>query len=135
MNALESYFKDLAASLRANGHDDAAVTDILAEILADPGLDRANPRATLGNAKELARSYHRGSRRSVGFKVITFAAVVALLIIGSRVFASLVLNLQTSVWMTFVTYGAALALFLIGISVGATLDRRLPSTIADQTKR
>lgn len=132
MNKFEDYIKSLAADLRGNGLDDAKVGDILAEIVADPKLDRSNPELTLGHTKELAASYGKGNRRSLGFKVISGAALIAFLIIGTKVVSSLVFGVQTTLIITLATYGIGIAIFIVGLAIGAVVDRRLPDSIKEQ---
>ena len=129
MNTFEKYLRTLAAELRGNGLSEPTVADVLNEVASDPKVDQSEPESTLGTPKEFASGYEKKPARSAGFKIISVAAVVALVIAGVKVVTSLVLNVQTSVLLTILTYAAAFVVFVIGIAVATRVDRRLPTDL------
>ncbi len=135
MSAFEGYARDLASELRHHRHSDAAVEDILLEIMGDPAIDTGNPEATLGPAKDLAASYGKGTHRSRGFVVMSAAAAIAIGIGVLKLIASFVLGVEVPLTSTLMIYGTAILIFIVGVGVAAALDRRLPEAVLEQVRR
>lgn len=129
MNTFENYLRTLAAELRGHGLSEPTVADVLSEVASDPKVDPLEPESTLGTPKDFASGYEKKPPRSAGFKIISVAALVALVIVGAKIVTSLVLNVQTTLLLTVLTYAAAVVVFVIGIAVATRVDRRLPADL------
>lgn len=126
-----TYLRNLALELRWRRIPDSEVVDILREVASEATSDGQDLRSRIGTPDAYASTFPRAKAWPVGYLVTTIGVLLAVILVGVRVFTSLALDLYPGLGLSLAIYGAAVVVVVAAVMIGRQLDQRLPEGLTD----
>jgi len=126
-----SYERDLTFALRMRGMTDPQIAQALGEAREHVKVSKSSMEDQFGSPAEFATQFPRRRRASLGRRVVTISAIVALLYGVFSLAAEPVFGIELTA-LGPVTLWPAVVLALVGVVGGFLLDYLLPVRTPEQ---